>query len=117
MFVEWLTRGAHRRLETPLDASSEILTLALQDAEGPAVWLEGDRQPITVQPGAAIVAGPSGHPALMFDAESWAELPSLSLDSDTPFSIALWIYQPEDEGNFVVAGQYDPQDGERGWAS
>ena len=115
-FVEWLTRGAHRQIETPLDASSEILTLALRDVGGPAVWLEGDRRPITVMSGAAIVGGPRGHAALIFDAESWAELPSLSLDSDTPFSIALWIYQPEDEGNFVVAGQYDQQDGARGWA-
>ncbi len=116
MFVEWLTRGAHREVETPLDASSEILTLALQDPGGPAVWLEGDRRPITVHAGAEIVDGPGGHPALMFDDESWAELPSLSLDSDTPFSIALWVYQPEDEGNFVVAGQYDQADGARGWA-
>ena len=116
MFVEWLTRGAHRQLVTPLDASSEILTLALRDAAGPAVWLEGDRQPMTVHAGTEIVDGPSGLPALMFDDESWAELPSLSLDSDTPFSIALWIYQPEDEGNFVVAGQYDQADGARGWA-
>ena len=116
MFVEWLTRGAHRQVVTPLDASSEILTLALRDAAGPAVWLEGDRQPIRVHAGTEIVDGPSGLPALMFDDESWAELPSLSLDSDSPFSIALWIYQPEDEGNFVVAGQYDQADGARGWA-
>ena len=116
MFVEWLTRGEHRELETPLDASAEILTLALEDPGDPAVWLEGDRQPMRVQPGAVITEGPEGHPALMFDAASWAELPSLSLDSDTPFSLAMWIYQPEDEGNFVVASQYDQQDGSRGWA-
>ena len=116
MFVEWLTRGAHRELETPLDASAEILALALEDPGDPAVWLEGDRQPMRVQPGALITEGPEGHPALMFDAASWAELPSLPLDSDTPFSIAMWIYQPEDEGSFVVASQYDQQDGSRGWA-
>ena len=116
MFVEWLTRGAHRELRTPLDPSAEILTLALDDPGGPAVLLEGDRHPIIVQPGTVIAEGPSGHPALMFDSASWAELPSLSLDSDTPFSMALWIYQPEDEGSFVVAAQYDQQDGSRGWA-
>ena len=115
-FVEWLTRGNHRELESPLDASAEILTLALQDAGGPAVWLGGERRAITVAPGAVIEEGPNGHPALRFDADSWAELPSLSLESDTPFSMALWVYQPEDEGNFVVAGQYDQQDGSRGWA-
>ena len=116
MFVEWLTRGHHRELASPLDPAAELLTLALADADGPAVWLEGERRAITVHPGAVIEPGPNGHPALMFDADSWAELPSLALDSDTPFSMALWIYQPEDEGNFVVAGQYDQQDGARGWA-
>ena len=115
MFVEWLTRGEHREIASPLDAASELLTLALDDAERPAVWFDGERTPITVQPGATIEDGPNGHPSLMFDAESWAELPSLALDSDTPFSIAMWIYQPEDEGNFLVAGQYDQQDGGRGW--
>ena len=115
-FVEWLTRGQNRALGTPLEPSAELLTLVLRDAGGPAVWLDGERRPITVQPGAVIEDGPNGLPALMFDADSWAELPSLALDSDTPFSMALWIYQPEDEGNFVVAGQYDQEDGSRGWA-
>ena len=52
---------------------------------------------------------------MVFEEESWATLPALPLDSDTPFSMALWIYQPEQEGNFVVAGQYDVDDGSRGW--
>ena len=115
-FDEWLTRGEHRDLATPLEPASEILTLALDDAADPAVWFHGERRSITVRPGARIEAGPNGHPALIFDDASWAELPRMSLDSDTPFSMAMWIYQPEDEGNFVVAGQYDQADGARGWA-
>jgi mono/diheme cytochrome c family protein len=115
-FDEWLTRGAHRDVATPLEPTSEVLTMALDDPEGPAVWLNGVRRPVTVQPGVRVTEGPDGHPALRFEAGAWAELPPLSLDSDTPFSIAQWIYQPEDEGNFVVAGQYDQQDGARGWA-
>ena len=116
MFVEWLTRGEHRQVETPLEPAADWLRLTLDTPAEPAVWLEGERRPITVQPGATVVDGPNGHPALMFDDASWAELPSLGLDSDTPFSIAMWIHQPADEGNFVVAGQYDQQDGARGWA-
>jgi hypothetical protein len=115
-FVEWLTRGEHREIETPLEPSAELLRLSLEQAARPAVWFEGARQPIKVEPGVSIEDGPNGHAALMFNAESWAELPSLDLDSDTPFSIALWVYQPEDEGNFVVAGQYDQDDGARGWS-
>ena len=115
-FIEWLTRGEHREIETPLEPSAELLTLVLDDPAGPAVVHEGERRPITLQPGAVIEEGPDGHPAVRFDAESWVELPSLALDSDTPFSIAMWIYQPEGEGNFVVAGQYDQEDGGRGWS-
>ena len=115
-FVEWLTRGEHRGLETPLEPSAALLTLALRDVDGAAVIVEGRRQSISLHQGAVIEDGPHGHPALMFAADAWAELPSLPLDSDTPFSIAMWIYQPEDEGSFVVAGQYDQQDGSRGWA-
>ena len=43
--------------------------------------------------------GTSQSAALQFGKESWAELAPLSLDSDTPFSIGMWVYQPEDEGN------------------
>ena len=115
-FIEWLTRGEHREVETPLEPSAELLTLVLDDPAGPAVVHEGERRPVTLQPGAVVEDGPDGHPAIRFDAESWAELPSLALDGDTPFSIAMWIYQPEGEGDFVVAGQYDQQDGGRGWS-
>lgn len=113
-FVEWLTRGDHREVETPLEPGADWLRLMLDEPE-PAVWVDGESQTITVE-GATIGEGPNGHRALMFDDGSWAELPSLGLDSDIPFSLAMWIYQPEDEGNFVVAGQYDQQDGGRGWA-
>ncbi len=116
VFTDWLEQGAYRELSSPLEPSAELLTLTLEDAEGPAVMLEGERRPISLEPGAVIGEGPDGHPALMFDAESWAELPSLSLDTDTAFSMAMWIYQPEDEGGFTVAGQYDPEDGDRGWS-
>ncbi len=30
--------------------------------------------------------------------------------------MALWVYHPEDEGDFVVAGQDDPDDDSRGWS-
>ena len=40
-FEEWLTSGAHRTLETPLEASAELLRLDLDDAAAPAVELGG----------------------------------------------------------------------------
>ena len=30
--------------------------------------------------------------------------------------MSLWIYQPEEEGNYIVAGQYDVEEGSRGWS-
>ena len=53
--------------------------------------------------------------SLRFGKESWAALPSLDLDSHSPFSLAMWLYQPKVVGNFAVAGQSDPEDQSRGW--
>ena len=111
-----MATGEYRDLEGPLESSAELMTLALQDVENPVVKFEGSRRAVPLHQGAVIGEGPHNQPALRFGAESWVELPSLPLDSDTPFSIAMWVYQPEDEDQFVVGGQYDPEDGDRGWA-
>ncbi len=115
-FAAWLADGVYRQLSTPLEPEAELLTLALDAAGGPAVFLGEERHAVVVQPGTTSEAGPEGLPALMFGDESWAELPSLEIDTDTPFSMALWIYQPEGDAAFTVAGQYDPEDRNRGWS-
>ena len=116
-FEEWLTSGAHRTLETPLEASAELLRLDLDDAAAPAVELGGRREAVTLHAGAKVESGPEGRPAVMFGEESWAELPSLPIDSDTPFAIALWMYHPEGDGDqgYVVAGQYDADPAPQGF--
>ena len=86
------------------------------DPSGPVFRMAGQQHPVTLGGDARVGAGPHGLPALTFGSEAAARLPSLPLDADTPFSLALWVYQPEAEGNFAVAGQYDPDDGSRGWA-
>ena len=113
-FAEWLVNDGHREVEAPLDAASEILRLDL-DGEEPAVVTSGERQPITLHEAVRIEPGPNGLQALRFEDESSAELPPLELDTDTPFSLALWIYMPEDEGSYTVASQSDPDDANRGW--
>ena len=115
-FTEWLATGAYRALRSPLDRASEWMRLDLDAPAGPVFRMDGEPRPVDLEGDARIGAGPHGLPALVFGPEAAARLPSLPLDSDTPFSLALWIYQPEAEGNFVVAGQYDPDDGSRGWA-
>lgn len=77
--------------------------------------IDGKRTAVTLHDGAAIGEGPSGQPALMFGEKSWAELPSLPLDTDTPFSFSFWVYHPEDDSEFVMASQQDPDDDLRGW--
>ena len=114
-FAEWLATGEYRTLQAPLGTSAQLMTLVLDDANAPAVEHAGQRQPIALWAGAAVSDGPHGQPALTFGDESWAELPSLPLEGDTSFSVAMWVFHPEENGNFAVAGQHDPDDGGRGW--
>ena len=115
-FTEWLATGEHRNLRSPLDAGAQWMRLDLDADGGPVFEMGGRQHPVALEGGAEIEAGPHGHAALRFDGESWASLPSVPFDTGTPYSIALWIYQPEEEGNYVVAGQYDAEDGDRGWS-
>jgi mono/diheme cytochrome c family protein len=112
-FSAWLRSGKYRSLQSPLDESATLMRLDL-DSEA-AVELEGRRTSVPLHDGASIGEGPDGLPALKFSERSWAELPSLPLDTSTPFSISLWVYHPADEGDFVVAAQDDPDDDLRGW--
>ena len=86
--------------------AEEPATAAIAERERRAVALHGD---VHIEP------GPNGLPALVFGEKSSAELPPLDLDTDTPFSLALWIRMPEDEGSYTVASQSDPHDADRGW--
>ena len=113
-FAEWLASDGHREIEAPLGVASELLRVDL-DGEEPAVVTNGERQPITLHKAVRIEPGPNGLQALRFEDESSAELPPLELDTDTPFSLALWIYMPEAEGSYTVASQSDPHDANRGW--
>ncbi len=115
-FGEWLATGEYRTLKAPLEEAAQRMRLDLDDAARPVFELDGATHPVELRAGATIEEGPHRQPALMFGDESWAQLPSVSLDRNTPFSMALWIYQPEEEGNYVVAGQYDVENGSRGWS-
>jgi len=112
-FAEWLARDAHREIDAPLGAGPELLRLDL-DAE-PAVIMGGETQPLVMHGEVRIEPGPRGLPALLFGNESSAELPPLELDTDTPFSLAMWIHMPEAEGSYTVASQSDPHEADRGW--
>ena len=114
-FAKWLASDAHRDVDAPLGAGPELLRLDLDSGEGPAVIVDGETQPLVLHGEVRIEPGPNGLPALLFGDESSAELPPLELDTDTPFSLAMWIHMPEAEGSYSVASQSDPHDADRGW--
>ena len=114
-FTEWLATGEHQTLGSPLEDEAQWMRLDL-GAGGPVFEMDRQRHPVALEGGTKVEAGPHGHAALRFEDESWASLPPTPFDTDTPFSMALWIYQPEEEGNYVVAGQYDADDDDRGWS-
>ena len=115
LFREWTATEEYRQLQAPVETSAQVMTLVLKDSELPAVEQAGELHEVPLHSGAAVGAGPQGELALVFGEESWAELPSLPLDTDTPFSLGMWVYTPEDGGIFWLGGQADPLDGLRGW--
>ncbi|MDE2922886.1 MAG: DUF1553 domain-containing protein [Acidobacteriota bacterium] len=114
-FADWLASDAHRELDAPLGTDAEILRLDLDGGAEPAVIVDGDRKAISLHGEVRIEPGPNGLPALLFGDKTSAELPPLEIDTDTPFSLAMWIYMPEAEGSYTVASQSDPHDADRGW--
>ena len=114
-FAGWLANDAYRQIDAPLGAGPELLRLDLDGGAEPAVVMGGERKPISLHGEVQIEPGPNGLPALLFGNESSAELPPLELDTDTPFSLAMWIHMPEAEGSYTVASQSDPHEADRGW--
>ena len=113
-FTAWLESGEYRSIKSPLEASAEVMKLSLSGK--PEIERGERRDAVSLHADTSRGKGPDKDtPALMFGEESWAELPPLDLDSDSPFSLALWVYHPNDAGSFIVAGQDDPDDGNRGW--
>ena len=113
-FSDWLADNRHTSLDGPLEASSELLRLRL--GRKASAEIGGKRKKVVLRQGARVREGPARNQrSLRFGEESWAALPSLEIDTDTPFSIALWYYQPKVVGTFAVMGQSDPDDHSRGW--
>ena len=113
-FTAWLESGEYRSIKSPLEASAEVMKLSLNGK--PEIERGERRDAVSLHADTSRGKGPDKDtPALLFGEESWAELPPLDLDSDSPFSITLWVFHPNDAGSFIVAGQDDPDDGNRGW--
>ena len=106
-FEEWFNKHSYGNLESPLRPGEEqvladtdqMLRNAQELAEG-VVEMEGPAENMR---------------ALQFGEEAYMELPASKIDTNTPFSIALWVYHPRGAGTYVVASQTDLDDKLRGW--
>ena len=113
-FNQWLKTDEYRSIQSPIGKESELLTISLgTKAE---VTVGDDTQDIALHGGATIGDGPSPNvKGIRFLGESWAEVPSVDVDSDKPFSISFWVDHPAKEDSFTVISQSDPKDTNRGW--
>ena len=113
-FTAWLESGEYRSIKSPLEASAEAMKLSLNGK--PEIERGERRDAVSLHADTSRGKGPDKDtPALLFGEDSWAESPPLDLDGDKAFSITMWVYHPNDAGSFIVAGQDDPDDGNRGW--
>jgi hypothetical protein len=114
-FEEWLGSKRHKGLATPIEPSSELLSLVV--ANQARFLSQGRDEAVPLDEGVTLGEGPEpSTKALHFKAKAYVELPSVDyFATDRPFSIATWIYFPTGEDTFVVASQSDPNDENRGW--
>ena len=111
-FDAWIAKRRYRSMTAPLDAKTE--TMAADPAQ---VARGGASSPLTLPPGVESGEGPAANmAAFRFGKEGAVELPPSDIAADKPFSMTLWVYHPaERDGDFIVAGQTDPDDKLRGW--
>ncbi len=100
-----------------MDPSAQVACLSL----GSAASLEyrGRTETISLKDGLTLGDGPRPNSkALHFGAKTQVEIPTNGNDdfsADKAFSIATWILSPENDDNFVIASQMNPEDKDRGW--
>ena len=114
-FGKWLQSESRSELVAPVDASSQLAILSL----GSAASLEyrGKNEAVSLKDGLALGDGPRANSkALHFGAKAQVEVPGVDeFSSEKAFSIATWILSPQNDDNFVIASQMNPDDKDRGW--
>lgn len=114
-FGKWLLSKGRSELTVPVDPSAQLVNLSLE----PAASLEyrGRTEGVVLKDGLTLGDGPQpGSKALHFASKAQIEIPgSDDFSSDQPFSIATWVLSPQNDDNFVVASQTNPEDKDRGW--
>ena len=102
-FTRWLETREYKKLQSPLDAASELLVVSPADGSSAPKLADG----VTL----------GADDALHFAKGASLELPNLAyFDSAKPFSVLARFYFPLSEDNFTIASQSDPKDKNRGWS-
>ena len=130
-FGKWLRSKSRAELAAPaekvdagksslrpsMDPSAQVASLSL----GSTASLEyrGQTETISLKDGLTLGDGPRPNSkALHFGAKTQVEIPTngnADFSADKPFSIATWILSPDNDDNFVIASQMNPEDKDRGW--
>ena len=130
-FGKWLRSKSRAELAAPgekvdagksslrpsMDPSAQVASLSL----GTTASLEyrGQTETISLKDGLTLGDGPRPNSkALHFGAKTQVEIPTngnADFSADKPFSIATWILSPDNDDNFVIASQMNPEDKDRGW--
>ncbi|HEU0004997.1 MAG TPA: DUF1553 domain-containing protein, partial [Terriglobia bacterium] len=114
-FGKWLRAKSRSELTAPVSPSAQLAFLSL----GSDAFLEhrGRMESISLKDGLTVGDGPQpGSKALHFGEKAQMEIPvSDGFSSDKAFSIATWILSPQNDDDFVIASQVNPEDKNRGW--
>ena len=114
-FETWLSSKARHELSSPIDPSSQLAVLSLESAA--SLDYHGRTESLSLKDGLNLGGGPRPNlKALYFGEKAQLEIPdSKDFSSDKAFSIATWILSPQNDDDFVIASQIDPEDKDRGW--
>jgi hypothetical protein len=114
-FGKWLGSNSRSELTAPVSPSAQLAVLSL--AADAFLEHRGRRESISLKDGLTVGDGPQpGSKALHFGEKAQMEIPvSDGFSSDKAFSIATWILSPQNDDDFVIASQMNPEEKNRGW--
>ncbi len=117
-FEKWLPAQKGSKLDV-YGASSRVLDL--QITEGVKASRKGQPEPVSLPEGVTVGEGvTAGAQALYFGKDGVVALPNVpEIDTDKPFTVAMWVYLPKGKETRVIASQFDAvpsgSDKRQGW--
>ena len=98
-----------------MDPFAQVAALTLGSEA--SLEYQGRTETIALKEGLTLGDGPQpGSRALQFGEKSQLEIPDNDgFRSDKAFSISSWILSPQNDDDFVIASQVNPDDKNRGW--